>query len=114
MHRIIAAALLLSSFFCYMEWGSKSSFLLEVEYSIFKNVNVTSEPLAHPIIFIPLIGQLLLLVSIVRKRPGSSMIFLGAGMISILIMMILLSGLVGMNWKVTVSTLPFVAISIFG
>lgn len=112
MQRLINLGLLISSLFVYLEWPNQSAFLLQIEYGLFFNSNSTVESFAHPLILLPLLGQLLLLVALFKKPQNFRLTFIGMGLLNLLILFILFVGLVAWNLKIIFSAVPFVLISI--
>jgi len=110
--RIINLLLLVSSLICYLEWGrDNSGFLFQVEYAVFAKASADS--FLHPLVLIPLIGQILLLVSTFKKQPSKRLTLIGLLLIGVLVLMVSLVGLLSMNAKIVASTVPFIFISVF-
>ena len=110
--RLINLALLITSLICYLEWGGgNSGFLFQMEYELFKQTDLTHS-LTHVMVLAPLVGQLLLLVTLFQKTPGRRLTAIGVGLLSVLILMIFLVGILGLNYKILLSTLPFIITSI--
>ena len=65
----------------------------------------------HPLILLPLIGQILLVITLFQKNPKRLFIYLGAGTIGLLIVMVLLAGIMGRNFNILISTIPFLLIA---
>jgi len=106
-------AILISSLFCFMEWGGgNSTFLFQAEYLLFtEKMNTTS--FSHPLILLPFAGQLLIISSYFFKRVSRKLALTGIIMLSTLVLVILISGLLSLNFKVIFSTLPFIGFSLF-
>ena len=105
---------LLSSLFAYLEWGgSNSSFLLMMEWDIIRKM--VNDPLSilHPFTLLPMLGQLLLIVSLFLKEPPNWILYLGIGLIGLLLFFILLIGFLSLNVLIVISTLPFCVTSVF-
>ena len=105
---------LLSSLFAYLEWGgSNSSFLLMMEWDIIRKM--VNDPLSilHPFTLLPMLGQLLLIVSLFLKEPPNWILYLGIGLIGWLLFFILLIGFLSLNVLIVISTLPFCVTSVF-
>jgi len=113
MSRLINLALLLSFLVCYLEWGgNQSAFLFEIEYSLLTG-SKDYHTFIHPLIFLPFIGQLILLHSLFRKEGGKRVTLIGWMLLSLLVVLILVVGLLTLDPKIIVSTLPFVLVSIW-
>ncbi|MBK8874308.1 MAG: hypothetical protein KBH11_07760 [Bacteroidia bacterium] len=76
--RILNLLLLLTSLIGYLEWGGNNhSFLFEIELEII--IKLFSRPfdVIHPLIVIPLIGQILLLATIIQRSPSNVLTYSG-------------------------------------
>lgn len=110
--RIANVLLLVSSLICYLEWGGgNSGFLFQTEYAVF--IKRSSDSFLHPFVLIPLIGQILLIASTLKKQPSKLLTLIGLSMIGLLVLMVLFVGLLSMNAKIVGSTIPFILISVF-
>jgi hypothetical protein len=111
--RIIKIAIFISFLFCYLEWGgSQSSFIYQMEYSIFSEDDNVSA-FTHPFILLPLIGQVILLVSIFLNERSRILTRISIIFLSVLVLMILLVGVLSLNIKIIASTLPFLLLSLY-
>lgn len=111
--RLLHLLLLLSSLMGYLAWGGdNSAFLVEVEITVFKNLFSNPFSVAHPLIVIPILGQLLLLWSVGSKRNSKLRTFVGIGCIALLFLLIFVVGIVSKNLWISASTLPFFVLSV--
>ena len=104
----INLALLLTSFTGYLEWGGGShGFLLTLEAEVLKKL--FSDPFAvlHPFTVLPLLGQIMLMATLLQKEPSRVLSILGMISLGILIMMIFLIGILTVNFKILFSAVPF-------
>jgi len=110
MQRLFNVGLLLSFLICYLEWGGgNSGFLFQFEYQIFFRNN--SRDFIHPLIIIPFLGQIFLLVGIFWSSQNRRLTLIGMILLSVLVFVILLVGILSLNSKIILSTLPFFLIS---
>lgn len=106
--KILNFCLVITSFLGYLEWGKdQSTFLIEAEYEIFTPLFVDPLSVMHPFILIPMAGQLVLIFTLFQKKPSRILTFLGMACIAILLLFMLIIGILGPNFKVLASTLPF-------
>lgn len=113
MTRLINIGLFLAFNFCYLEWGSdQSSFLFQVVYTIFAEKKDLLSTLTHPLILFGFAGQLLLLLSAIRKVPNKIVNLIGWLCLAVIVSLILLVGLLALNWKIILSTVPFIVLSV--
>ncbi|MBX7060900.1 MAG: hypothetical protein K1X52_04520 [Pyrinomonadaceae bacterium] len=110
--KILNGLLILTSLVGYLEWGAgNSTFLFKAEYEVLRKL--FSDPLSavHPFTLIPLLGQVLLLVTLFQKRPSPVLTLLGITGLFLLLGLICFIGMISLNAKIFGSTLPFIAIS---
>lgn len=113
MKKLINLGLLLSPLVCYLEWGkNQSSFLFQAEYLLFFGSSNTANSFTHPLVLLPFCGQLLILYSLFQPHPNRRLTLIGLLMMAPLIFMILLAGLLSLNPKIILSTIPFVVVSV--
>ena len=112
--KILNLLLILTSFIGYLEWGaSNSMFLIQGEIDVINKLFVDPLSVAHPFTFLPLIGQLLLVISLFQKRPNRLLSFFGIGGIAVLLVFMFAIGIISENFKILGSTLPFIGLSIY-
>lgn len=112
--KILNILLIITSLIGYLEWGQNNSqFLFQIETELFIKLFSDTTSIIHPLILIPLAGQILLIISLFQAEPGKWLSFIGIGSIGILFLFILLAGILSMNFKIILSSLPFLIISFF-
>ncbi|HNR08785.1 MAG TPA: hypothetical protein PKM27_15810 [Saprospiraceae bacterium] len=105
--------LILTSLFGYLEWGGNNhQFLFEAEAEIFSRL--INDPLSviHPLVLLPLAGQILLLITLFQRKPSKILTFIGMGGLGILLGFMALVGVLGLNYKIVLSVLPFLTIAV--
>jgi hypothetical protein len=110
-HHIIL--LLLSSLIGYLEWaGGNHGFLFELEAVVLQKL--WSDPIAalHPFTILPMLGQLLLLVTLFQKKPAKALFISGLICLSTIMVLLLVIGLLTMKWKIIVCSLPFLVVAV--
>jgi len=105
----IILGLFLFSFIGYLEWGKESEFIAEIEYDLLLKMGDTPEAFLHPFILLPLLGQIVLLLSFLATKPKFWVVLLASTGIALLFLMLLFIGLLDWNPKITLFTLPFLA-----
>ncbi len=112
--RLLNLSLIISSLFGYLEWGhDMHSFLFQVEFELFAKGRGTTDSFMHPFVLIPLIGQILLLITLFQKAPSKLLTYLGLTGLGLIMLMILIVGILSMNPAVTCSALPFITCAVF-
>lgn len=111
--KILNALLIVFSMIAYLEWGKNNSmFLIEGEVEVMQKL--FSDPLSvlHPFTIIPLLGQVLLIITLFQKTPGKKITYTGLICISLLLVLVFTIGLITLNYKTILSTLPFLIFAI--
>lgn len=112
--KILIFLLILTSLFGYLEWGAENhSFLFEVEWDVLKKLFSNPKSVAHPFIFIPLLGQILLLITLFQKIPNKKMIYTGISSIGFLLMFMFIIGILSFKANIIISTIPFLLTAFF-
>jgi hypothetical protein len=106
--KVLNLALVLTSLLGYLEWGNdNSSFLFQAEADVLSKMFTSPGSVVHPFTMLPLIGQLLLLITLFQKSPGKYLSFIGMACVGLLIGFMLVAGLLTLNFKIVLSTAPF-------
>jgi cobalamin biosynthesis protein CobD/CbiB len=107
-NKILIVGLLLTSLIGYLEWGKDHSmFLFQVEWDIFSKLINNPSSMIHPLVLLPLTGQLLLAITLFQQQPKKLLLLVGMACIGILLAFMLLVGLLSLNIKIILCTLPF-------
>jgi hypothetical protein len=64
----------------------------------------------HPFTLVPLMGQILLLITLFQKKPSRLLAFIGIGSIGILLLFMFFIGILSFNLKILASTIPFIVL----
>lgn len=113
-NKLLNACLIISSFVGYLEWGKDNKqFLFQAEAEIFSKLFTNPASAIHPFTLLPLLGQLLLVITLFQNKPGKVLTFTGMAGIGILLVFMFIIGLMSANFKIAVSTLPFLIIGFF-
>ncbi len=111
--KLLNAGLVLSSLLGYLEWGGDNSmYLFQMEKDILSKLFSDPASMIHPLIVLPLLGQILLIITLFQKQPKKLLTYLGIAGIGLLLFLMLFIGLLQMNARIVLSTLPFLGISI--
>ncbi|GAI96563.1 MAG: hypothetical protein K2P88_00290 [Chitinophagaceae bacterium] len=106
--KLLNLLVILTSLIGYLEWeGNNHLFLAQGEYEIIYKFFTDPKATLHPFILLPLLGQLLLVVTLLQKYPKKMFIYVGMASIALLLSFVLLIGFLEMNWKIILSILPF-------
>lgn len=111
--KILNFLLIVFSLFGYLEWsGNQHIFLLEAEIEIFYKLFINPKSVIHPFIILPIIAQFLLLFTLSQKTPSKKLTYISIFGLGLLLGFMLFVGLVSLNYKIVISTIPFVLLSI--
>lgn len=104
----------LSSLLGYLQWGrSNSMFLFKAELDVLTKLFQDPTEAMHPLTLLPLLGQLLLLITLLQKSPNRLLTWIGIGALSSLLGFMFFIGILGLNLRILVSTLPFFIVVFF-
>ncbi len=111
--RVLNGCLILTSLLGYLEWGGDNRmFLFQAEIEVLTKLFQDPLSAAHPFTLLPLFGQLILLFTLFQKIPGRLLTFIGIGCLSVLLLFMFLIGVISFNYKILLSTVPFIITAI--
>ncbi len=106
--KIVNIVIVLSSFIGYLEWGkNQHAYIFQVIFDLFSKKD-DLEALIHPLIIIPLVGFVILMTTLFQQKPKRAFSLIGLACLSTIMLLLLFIGLIKMNPKIIISTLPFV------
>ncbi len=112
--KLLIFLLIVTSLFGYLEWrGNNKAFLFEAEYDIFRLLFSDPESIVHPFVLLPIFGQILLLITLFQKKTGKVLTYIGIACLGLLLGFMFFIGILGMNLKILISTLPFLITAIY-
>jgi hypothetical protein len=112
--KMLSVLLILTSLLGYLEWGQgQQLFLFQAEGEILLKLWADPKSVLHPLILMPLMGQILLAITLVQRTPSRILVYLGMGSLSILLGLMCFIGIISFNLKILFSTLPFLVLSVF-
>lgn len=112
--KILNSLLIITSLLGYLEWGGNSrSFLFQAEAEIFSKLFTNPTSVLHPFTVLPMVGQVLLVVTLFQKTPSKTLTYLSIGSLGILLAFMFVIGLMSLNYKIIISTIPFIVVSVF-
>jgi type IV secretory pathway VirB6-like protein len=112
--RILNLLVLLTSMLGYLQWGTdQSSFLFQAEWEVLRKLFTHPIEALHPFTVLPMLGQILLLVSLFQAKPSKVLTFLGIGGIGLLLVLLFFIGLISLNFPILGSVIPFMVVAFF-
>lgn len=99
--------------FCYLEWPGNHYFVFEVAYELLFQKSEKADAFSHPLVALPFLGQLLALIAVFLPNPKRWMIITAISLMGTLVLMLLIVGALGLNWKILLAILPFVASAVW-
>lgn len=111
--KILNSLLIIASFLGYLEWsGNSHSFLIEAEFELFSKIFTNPTSTLHPFTVLPLVGQVLLTVTLFQKTPSKVLTYLGIASLGFLLVFMFFIGLMSLKYKIIISTIPFIVLSV--
>ena len=111
--KILNSLIIITSLLGYLEWsGNSHSFLFQAEGEILSKLFRDPISTLHPFTILPLIGQVILIVTLFQKKPSKTLTYISIGSLGILLVFMFVIGLLSFNYKIIISTIPFIVISI--
>jgi hypothetical protein len=112
--KILNALVIVTSLFGYLEWGKGNhTFLFQSEAEVIHKLFTNPMEALHPFTVLPLIGQIILLVTLFQKNPKRILSLTGIVCLASLLLFMFFIGIISMNFKILLSTVPFIAAAIF-
>lgn len=109
--KFLNAFLIITSLFGYLEWsGNSQSFLFQAEAEIIYKIVTIPSSVIHPFILLPLIGQILLLITLFQKSPSKILTFISIFGLGLLLGFMFIIGIISLNFKIIISTVPFLLV----
>ena len=111
--KILNFLLIIFSLFGYLEWsGNNHLFLFEAEIEIFSKLFTSPISVLHPFIVLPIAAQFILLFTLFQKKPSKKLTYISIFCLGILLGFMLIIGIISLNYKIALSTIPFIVVSI--
>ena len=106
-------SLVLASLVGYLEWGkTESTFLFQAEAAMLDKAFEHPESLLHPFAILPLLGQAALVATLFQKEAGKRLTYFGIAGLGILLAFMFVVGLISLNPRILLSTLPFLTLAV--
>lgn len=111
--KILNFLLIIFSLIGYLEWsGNQHIFLFEAEIEIFSKLFTSPISVLHPFIVLPIAAQFILLFTLFQKKPSKKLTYISIFCLGILLGFMLIIGIISLNYKIALSTIPFIVVSI--
>lgn len=111
--KILNLLLIITSLLGYLEWsGDSHIFLFKAETEIFSKLFTNPISVLHPFILLPLIGQVLLLITLFQKLPSKILTYSSIVGLGLLLGFMFIIGIISLNFKIIISTIPFLIVAI--
>lgn len=111
--KILNFLLIIFSLFGYLEWsGNNHLFLFEAEIEIFSKLFTRPISVLHPFIVLPIAAQFILLFTLFQNKPSKKLTYISIFSLGILFGFMLFIGIISLNYKIALSTIPFIVVSI--
>ena len=111
--KILNALLIVTSLLGYLEWsGDSHTFLFLAEAEILHKLFTNPSSVVHPFILLPLIGQILLLITLFQKSPSKILTYVSIAGLGLLLGFMFIIGLISLNYKIIISTISFLVVAV--
>ncbi|HQW01354.1 MAG TPA: hypothetical protein PLR30_02715 [Saprospiraceae bacterium] len=111
--KLLNLLLIVTSLLGYMEWGGGNHlFLFQAEGQVLAKMFTEPMSVLHPFTVLPIIGQLLLLITLFQKPPSKMLTYAGIAGLGILLSFIFLAGALSTNFKIMLTALPFLVFAV--
>lgn len=105
--------LILTSLSGYLEWGGGGHiFLLQAEGEVLSKLFTDPASVLHPLTILPMVGQILLLITLFQKNPSKIVTYAGLAGLGILLSFIFFVGALSLNGKIMLAALPFLVVAV--
>ena len=112
--KILNFLLIITSLLGYLEWGGNNHiFLFKAEAEIFSKLISNPISVIHPFTVLPLISQVLLIITIFQNKPSKRLIYISMAGLGLLLGFMFIIGIIILNFKIIMSTIPFIIVSIY-
>lgn len=112
--KILTVLLILTSLMGYLEWGgNNSTFLYQAEQEIIIKLVTKTTSVMHPFVLLPLIGQIILTLTLFRQKSSKYLTYIGISSLGILLVLMFIIGIISLNFKILLSCIPFLMIAIY-
>jgi hypothetical protein len=106
--KILNLLVILTSLIGFLQWGKGNSmFLFQAEAEVLSKLFVSTMDVIHPLIMLPLLGQILLILTLFQKEPNKFLTLSGVCALGLLLGLMFFIGLIDLNIKILASTIPF-------
>jgi hypothetical protein len=110
--KLLNFLLILTSLFGFLEWGGGSHiFLFQAEGEVVSKLFTDPLSVLHPLTILPMIGQILLLITLFQKKPGKILTYIGLACVGILLAFMFVVGAMSQNGKIMLSVLSFLVLA---
>lgn len=112
--KLLNLGVIITSLMGYLAWGKDNNmFLFQMEAEIVEKLSSSPGSVLHPLIVLPLFGQLLLVITLFQARPGKWLTYAGIACLGLLLGFMFIIGIIGFQYKIFLSTLPFLIVAFF-
>ncbi|MBN8662977.1 MAG: hypothetical protein J0L83_00265 [Chitinophagales bacterium] len=113
-HKILNISVVLTSLLGYLQWGGGNTmFLFQAEGEVLLKLFTKPAEVFHPLTILPMLGQLMLLITVFQEKPSKILTWSGIIALSSLLALMLVIGFMDMNPSIIVSVLPFFVLVFF-
>ena len=113
MQRFLIFLTVVASSLVIVHWGMfNEAFLIQYEWMTLMHCLQASPTWSTIPIFVTIVGQLLLIISLIQKKLKKPLLYTGLALTSVTVVQLLLAGILSVDYKMVGSSLPFVLLVI--
>ena len=110
--KILNSLIILTSLIGFLEWGKgQKLFLFQAEGEIITKLFTNPAAVIHPLTMLPLLAQILLLITLFQKQPNKILTFVSIAGLGVLLGLMFVIGIISLNLKILISTIPFLTVA---
>jgi hypothetical protein len=110
--KILNILLIFTSLIGYLEWGGgHQAFLFQAEAEVVTKIFSDPASILHPLTILPMFGQVLLFITLFQRVPGKLLTYTGIVCLGLLLSFMFVIGLISLNFKIILSTIPFLVVA---
>lgn len=112
--RIVNSLVIITFFLGYLEWGTDNrAFIFQAAGALVTSIPNDWLGLLNPFVLIPFVGIVLLLITLFQVSPNRKLSLIGLACLAVLIVFLFFVGLLSSNYKIILSTIPFLIMAAF-
>lgn len=110
--RVVNGLVIITFLLGYMEWGTDNkAFIFQAVAALFTSIPNDFYGLLNPFVLIPFAGIIMLAITLFQLSPNRKLSVIGLACLGVLIVFLFFIGLLSGNYKIILSTIPFLTVA---